>query len=227
MHRAHLTARSLAALLLAILPAAAGAGEIRASRAADGTLVLTNEGAPRSTVARAPVRRQPARELAPVIDRYARARGLDPVLVQAVIQAESAYDAGAVSQKGAIGLMQLMPETARELGVDPWDPEQNVRGGTLYLRRLIDSFEGDLQLALAGYNAGPGAVKRYGGIPPYSETTSYVSRVLGLYHGRSVSVRPARSVRSSSASPAASAGPSRSVRVRRDASGRLVFSTPQ
>jgi soluble lytic murein transglycosylase-like protein len=200
-----------AALLAAVLPVAAGADGIRSSRSSNGTLVLTNEGSARVSVPRTPRRREPTQDLALLIDRHARERGLDPVLVQAVIQAESAYDARAVSKKGAIGLMQLMPETARELGVDPWDPEQNVRGGTLYLRRLIDSFGGDLQLALAGYNAGPGAV----------------SRVLALYHGRPVAVRAARSAPARSAAATGSARPSRVVRVQRDAEGRRVFSTPE
>ena len=216
-----------AALLAAVLPVAAGADGIRSSRSSNGTLVLTNEGSARVSVPRTPRRREPTQDLALLIDRHARERGLDPVLVQAVIQAESAYDARAVSKKGAIGLMQLMPETARELGVDPWDPEQNVRGGTLYLRRLIDSFGGDLQLALAGYNAGPGAVKRYGGIPPYQETTGYVSRVLALYHGRPVAVKAARSAPARSAAATGSARVSRVVRVQRDAEGRRVFSTPE
>jgi soluble lytic murein transglycosylase len=215
-------------LLVALPPAAGAAGEIRVSRADDGTLVLTNEpGHGSGTVERPPRRRAPSLDLLPLIERYAQARGLDPVLVQAVIQAESAYDPRAVSRKGAIGLMQLMPETARELGVDPWDPEQNVRGGTLYLRRLIDAFEGDVRLALAGYNAGPGAVKRYGGIPPYSETTTYVSRVLGLYHGRPVSVSPVATTRTAGAASTGAGPVLRRVRVGRDANGQRVFSTPE
>lgn len=206
----------------------AEAGEIRAKRLADGTLMLTNDTAVRSQVSRrVPRRRPPSAELAPMIDRHARARGLDPRLVQAIIQAESSYDARAVSRKGAIGLMQLMPETARELGVDPWDPEQNLRGGTLYLRQLLDSFGGDLRLALAGYNAGPGAVRRYGGIPPYRETTDYISRVLGAYHGRPVSVVPVSGAQRAGAASGRGEVQLQSVRVRRDADGRLVFSTPE
>ena len=102
-------------------------------------------------------------------------------LVKAVIAAESAFDSQAVSRKGAQGLMQLMPDTAASVGVDnPFEPAQNVRGGTTYLRAMIDRY-GDLGRALAAYNAGPSAVDRYGGIPPYRETRAYVDRVLTYY----------------------------------------------
>ncbi len=122
--------------------------------------------------------------IADLIDHYAQDRGLSPRLVQAVIQVESAYNPRARSRKGAMGLMQLMPGTARLLRVtDPYDPGQNIRGGTLYLRRQLDRFSGDVSLALAAYNAGPGAVTQYGGIPPYRETRNYVRKVLGLYRG--------------------------------------------
>ena len=109
--------------------------------------------------------------------------GVDPRLVEAVIAAESAFDPRARSPKGARGLMQLMPETARELGVrDVWDPEENIRGGTNYLAGLLKRF-GKLPKALAAYNAGEAAVMRYDGIPPYEETREYVARVL-TYYGR-------------------------------------------
>jgi soluble lytic murein transglycosylase len=101
-----------------------------------------------------------------------------------VIQVESAFYPLAVSRKGAMGLMQLMPATARDMDVmDPWDPNENLRGGTTYLRHLLDLFGGQIDLALAGYNAGPDAVQRYGGIPPFDETRDYVERVLRIYRG--------------------------------------------
>lgn len=107
---------------------------------------------------------------------------LPPPLLYAVIKAESGFRSDAVSRAGARGLMQLMPRTARALGVrDPLDADQNIRGGALFLRRLADRFDGDLELTLAAYNAGPGTVKRYRGVPPYKETQAYVRRVLGYY----------------------------------------------
>jgi soluble lytic murein transglycosylase len=116
-----------------------------------------------------------------LIDAAASAYRLPPALVKAVIAAESAFDAEAVSRKGAQGLMQLMPQTAAELGVDdPLEPSSNVHGGAGYLRAMIDRY-GDLSRALAAYNAGPSAVDRYGGVPPYRETRDYVDRVLTYY----------------------------------------------
>ena len=121
------------------------------------------------------------RRFARLIEQVASELVLDPALIRAVIHAESAFNPQAVSRRGAQGLMQLMPQTASMLGVaDPSQPEQNIRGGSRYLQQLIDSFDGDLRLALAAYNAGPGAVKRFGGVPPYPETTAYIKRVLIL-----------------------------------------------
>ena len=117
----------------------------------------------------------------PVIASAARRSGIPPALVKAVIAAESAFDPRAVSPKGAMGLMQLMPETARHLGVErPFRAEENVHGGTRYLRHLHDRF-GSWTHTLAAYNAGPTAVKRYRGVPPYRETRQYVKRVLSYY----------------------------------------------
>ena len=99
-------------------------------------------------------------------------------MIKAVIKVESDFNPTVVSRKGAQGLMQLMPETAREVGVsNPFDPTQSVHGGALYLRRMLDSFNLNLDYALAAYNAGPNAVRKYGGIPPYEETLNYVKRV--------------------------------------------------
>lgn len=105
--------------------------------------------------------------------------GVSPALVKAVIQAESGYNPNAVSRTGASGLMQLMPGTAKQLKVaDSFDPKQNVDGGVRYLRFLLDTFKGDVTLALAAYNAGLNKVAKYGGVPPYEETRTYVNRVL-------------------------------------------------
>ena len=116
------------------------------------------------------------------IANAAKRNELDPALLSAVIRQESGFAPRAVSSAGAMGLMQLMPETARELGVrDPFDPEQNVNAGAKYLRGLIDRYHGRLDFALAAYNAGPGAVDRYNGMPPYRETQSYVKNILSSY----------------------------------------------
>lgn len=116
-----------------------------------------------------------------IISEAAAKYNIDPALLKAVIHAESGFKPNAVSPAGAQGLMQLMPSTAAALGVtDPFDPEQNIYAGARYLRAQLDRFGGDVALALAAYNAGPGAVARYGGVPPYKETQRYVQRVLEL-----------------------------------------------
>ena len=122
-------------------------------------------------------------DLARLIAFYENVYGVDRFLTAAVIKAESDFDPYAVSPKGARGLMQLMPETAKSLGVaDSFDPVQNIAGGTLYLATQLRAFNGDLSLALAAYNAGPEAVRKYGGIPPFRETQEFVQRV--TYHYR-------------------------------------------
>jgi soluble lytic murein transglycosylase-like protein len=184
--------RALLATTLAIAfwPAPADA-QIYAWRDANGTLVLSDrsidrptevyevEGAPRY-VSTTPVEPTSTREMyEPYVLEYSNQHSLRPELVRAVIQVESGYNPRALSPKGAMGLMQLMPETAQMLGVKrPYDPEQNIRGGTRYLRLLMDKYQGSEELALAAYNAGSGAVDRHGKrIPPYRETRDYVRKV--------------------------------------------------
>ncbi len=119
--------------------------------------------------------------LSAIVNQAADQYAVDKALVQAVIHAESAFNTRAVSAKGAIGLMQLMPETALHYGVrDLFDPKQNIVGGVRYLRDLLDAFGNDQRLALAAYNAGENSVLRYGGVPPFPETVNYIDRVLKL-----------------------------------------------
>jgi soluble lytic murein transglycosylase-like protein len=180
------TARAvlLPALVCATLAAPASAGETKIVVREDGTKVIMNE--PSAARARRLADRLypiPFPAMAEAIERHAVDRALDPKLVRAVVQVESGYNADALSNKGAMGLMQLMPGTARQLGVEnPWDVDENIKGGTAYLRSLMDRFS-DVELALAAYNAGPEAVARHAGIPPYDETREYVRRVLKLFDG--------------------------------------------
>jgi len=131
-------------------------------------------------------RRHPASgEIARMVRSMAPKYQLDPNLVLAVIETESGFNPKALSPKNAQGLMQLIPATASRFGVDDvWDPKQNLRGGMAYLRWLLDHFDGDVELALAGYNAGEKAVERHGGIPPYAETQDYVKRIIRRIGGQ-------------------------------------------
>ncbi|MFQ5781061.1 MAG: lytic transglycosylase domain-containing protein, partial [Nitrospiria bacterium] len=118
----------------------------------------------------------------PFIDQEARAEGIEPALIKAMIRVESDFDTEAVSPAGAQGLMQVMPGTAEDLRiVDPFDPEENIRGGIRYLRYLLDRFGSDVTLALAAYHAGPGNVAKHGTIPPIKQTEHYVATVLRYY----------------------------------------------
>ncbi|MDB4433332.1 lytic transglycosylase domain-containing protein [bacterium] len=189
MPRGLFEAIGFAALVLAVATPAAARGPIYSFVDADGVAHFTDapidpryaplyDRRPKSRRGR----RIPARwDFDGLIRLSAREHRLPPALVKAVIAAESNFEPTATSRRGAQGLMQLMPETARSLGVeDPFEPSENVRGGSRYLRRLMDRY-GDLQRTLAAYNAGPSVVDRHGGMPPYRETRDYVQRVLTYY----------------------------------------------
>lgn len=193
-------------LLLAAATTAGVARDIYIYQEGDGTRWFTNKrihdrgfkligvhGRPTATASCAGMTPQRltdrAQPLLPLIERYADEYRLDARLVHAVITVESCFDTQAVSTAGARGLMQLMPATASEVGVrDVFNPGENIRGGAHYLSKMLARFGSDLELALAAYNAGPGAVERYGGIPPYPETRNYVTRVLDHYarNGRGI-----------------------------------------
>ncbi len=130
----------------------------------------------------APDRRLREEEVSPLIELEASRNGIDPLLIEAIVRNESGFDPYAVSSTGAQGLMQLMPDTAALVGVaNPFDPAQNIAGGSLYLSWQLRNFGGDVALAVAAYNAGPAAVQRWGGVPPYPETIEYVKRVVEDY----------------------------------------------
>jgi len=186
-----LTRILFAAVLVVCLSPRPADAQIYAWRDAHGTLVLSDrtieaptdvyvvDGAPtyRTTTPTAPPAVHDRFE--PLVREHAERHALRPELVRAVIQVESGFNPLARSPKGAMGLMQLMPETAAALGVrNPYDPAENIRGGTAYLRQLLDRYGGDEELALAAYNAGAGAVDRHGRrVPPYRETREYVTKV--------------------------------------------------
>lgn len=151
-------------------------------------------------------------EIDAAIDEAAARHGVDSNLVRAVIKVESNFNPNAVSRKGAMGLMQLMPQTARQLNVtNPFDPEQNVDAGVRHLKKLMESYGGNVQLSLAAYNAGAGAVARSAGVPHFAETRNYVKRITQLYSGEEGWHFPNSPVRVP-------------IEVHRDAQGVLVFS---
>ncbi len=189
----------LLALSLPSLPAIAASGDVYVYREPGGTRLFTDRkqtgadyvfiakfGRPTAVLSckglSAAALEARHRGYAETIDRYARVHGVDPALVSAVMRVESCFDHRAVSRVGARGLMQLMPATASQLGVmDSFDPAQNIAGGVNYLGQMLRRFNNDLKLALAAYNAGPGAVERYKGIPPFKETQAYVIKVQSHY----------------------------------------------
>ena len=151
--------------------------------------VLTLSDRPQNAAARAvtvpvgsPMAVRASTQYEPLIRQHASHHRIRPELVRAVIQVESAFNPRAVSPKGAMGLMQLMPATAKQFGViDPFNPAENIRAGVSYLRQLLDRYDHDEQLALAAYNAGPGAVDKYGSkVPPYKETQNYVLKITNM-----------------------------------------------
>lgn len=182
--------RVLSVVLGVVVVAGAVHADVRLATKRDGTKIIYNVG-------RAPAggrgtdynwlagRHDRRTKFDPIIERYATKYRIDPTLVRAVIQVESDFNVACVSNKGARGLMQLMPETARRFGVTQvHDPEQNIHGGIQYLAYLTRLFPDDLPRALAAYNAGENAVLKHGGIPPYDETQTYVNRAMTVYYGR-------------------------------------------
>jgi soluble lytic murein transglycosylase-like protein len=180
-------------LLASVCMARPASAQIYAWTDANGHWVLSNRSHPDAVTVTTfggsglvdppPARRAPVSTTTrydAIITTHARAHGVSPALVRAIIEIESGFNPTAVSPKGALGLMQLMPATARELGVvHPFEPDENIRGGVMYLRRLLDHYHQDVSLALAAYNAGPAAVARYGAVPPYRETRAYVTQITG------------------------------------------------
>jgi len=164
----------------------------------------------------------PSPGLAETVDRVAQQNRISPRLVDSVIQVESNYDANAVSPKGALGLMQLIPATAQRFGVaDVFDPADNIQGGARYLKYLLGLYNGDEALALAAYNAGEGAVSRYGGIPPFPETRGYVAKVRErLRNSDAPAAAGSSEGKPAGASPAEVYNPIREVM---DANGKIYY----
>ncbi len=157
-----------------------------------------------------------------MVDRIAERHAVDRDLVHSMIRVESNYNPFAVSSKGALGLMQLIPSTARRFGVsDSFNPAENVEGGVRYMRYLLDHYDGDHRLALAAYNAGEGTVQRYGGVPPFPETRSYVFRVRKALG----EMKEAKKLHAADATPESS-GDFNPVRAFMDAMGRMYYKTP-
>ena len=198
------------------------------------SVVRTDPGTGRlvRTVVRTVVRAgQPAAKpnpaIAATVDRIAQQNQLSPELVHSVIQVESNYDPNAVSPKGALGLMQLIPSTARRFGVsDVFDPADNIQGGARYLKYLLGLYNGDQALALAAYNAGEGAVSRYGGVPPFAETRDYLNKVRRRLEAsgatKETGTRPA-TVQPTEAPPADAPPAHNPIREVMDANGKIYY----
>ena len=182
--------RVLCGVLGVLLATGASNADVRLATRHDGRKVIYNVGEPPRGSRAANLnwlasRHDRRSKYDPIIERYANRYNIDPTLVRAVIQVESNFNPMCVSTKGARGLMQLMPATARRFGVtNIHDPEENIHGGIRFLSYLMELFNGDLPRVLAGYNAGENAVLKYGGIPPYEETSTYVTRAMTVYRGR-------------------------------------------
>ncbi len=178
---------AISLLVLCVSPALA---DIYVKRLPDGTLCYTNFPTgndwdvyikERTYEPRAVFRKS---DFDGLIRRIALSEGVDPQLIRGIVQVESQFNPRARSSKGAMGLMQLMPETANLMGIrDPWDPQENITAGTRYFSSLMKRYRGDVAKALAAYNAGPTAVDSYNGIPPYQETREYVKNVLAIFNG--------------------------------------------
>jgi transglycosylase-like protein with SLT domain len=211
--------RPVAWTLLGLCPAVAAASDVRITVGPSGRKVILNESSSQRSLRLSPrLAALPDADLEPLIASHSGAQNLDPKLVRALIQVESGYNQRALSNKGAMGLMQLMPATAALLNVrNPYDADENLRGGTRYLRQMLDRFAGKVELALSAYNAGPGAVERHRGIPPYAETRAYVRRILALYQGEDSAAPLAASV--------TLAGNRRKPYLTRGANNRLLVTT--
>jgi hypothetical protein len=200
MQRGILILLSAATLLMAVATTPAmGEDKIQAFVSTNGNVVFTNlvDNAPMPV---APVLTQTTdvlttempTPLRTLVDTIANTHGVDPALVRAVMKTESNFNRWAVSKKGALGLMQLIPETGRRYGVqDFFDPQQNVDGGVRYLKFLLEKFNGNIDLSLAAYNAGENLVAKLGRIPPIPETTNYVRKVRAIYKKKALSIAPA------------------------------------
>lgn len=197
--------RVILSCALVLVAATAAFADVKLVVRSDGSKVIINDrrNSPGETLSQSTLlwlsrQRDRRSEYDPIIERYSSRYGVDPVLIRAVILVESNFEPGTISHKGARGLMQLMPGTAKRFKVGQiHDPEQNIRGGVAYLAFLLDLFPNDLPRVLASYNAGENAVVRHRGIPPYRETRQYVQKALTVYYGRpwgsgTIEVRPRR-----------------------------------